>query len=85
MTKGKTKKDDFLQIRINKEDKARLKELARANGLSLADLLGLKIKQLLDSKENGKLDSDVKILAYDKLMKKQGILKFEDIEQRTHY
>jgi len=78
-------KDNYLQIRITKEDKAKLKAIAKENGLKVADLVNLKIKQLLDGKENGKLDNDIKVLAYDKLMKKQGILKFEDIEQRIHY
>jgi len=78
-------KDNYLQIRITKEDKSKLKAIAKENGLKVADLVNLKIKQLLDGKENDELDNDVKILAYDKLMKKQGTLRFADIEQRIHY
>jgi len=85
MTKVKIKKDGFLQIRINKEDKATLKAIAKENGLKLAELLDLKIKQILDGRKNGELDNDVKLLAYDKLMRKQGVLRFEDIKQTIHY
>ena len=75
-----TSKDKFLQIRISEIDKEKLIRLAKKSGLTISDLINLKIEKMLEDFERGIIQPDVQAQAFDKVRKKQGVLKFENVK-----
>ena len=78
-------KDTTIHIRIRPKDKDVLRLMAKYNGLTISDLLNLKIDKMISDFKLGIVDNDVKAKVYDKIRKKQGVLNFEDIKIKYHY
>ena len=65
-------KEARLTIRISPKNKGKLSSLAKQNGLTISDLMNLKIQKMLDDFERGIIEDDIKAKVYDKHMRKEG-------------